>query len=84
MELRRVVAAFDGRTVSSDAGALLLGKSDAAIGLIDRLAGCFVDGCDPKLIEYAVRTLIERPCIEVLDHQSFATPACEPAQALAK
>ena len=43
VERRRVVAAFDGGTVSSDAGALLLGRADAAIGLIDRLAGCFVD-----------------------------------------
>jgi len=32
------------RSVSSDAGAALLGKADAAIGLIDRLAGCFADG----------------------------------------
>ena len=43
VERRRVVAAFDGGTVSSDAGALLLGRTDAAIGLIDRLSGCFRD-----------------------------------------
>jgi len=36
-----VVAAFDGGAVSSDANALLLGKADAAIGLIERPAGCF-------------------------------------------
>ena len=30
VERRRVVAAFDGGTVSSDAGALLLGRTDAA------------------------------------------------------
>lgn len=55
---REVVAAFDGGTVSSDAGALLLGKADAAIGLIDRLAGCFADHRRPELIEHAVRTLV--------------------------
>jgi Transposase DDE domain group 1 len=55
---RRVVAAFDGGTVSSDAGALLLGKADAAIGLIDRLAGCFSDRRQAHLIEHSVRTLI--------------------------
>ena len=38
VERRRVVAAFDGGTVSSDAGALLLGRVDEAIRLIDRLA----------------------------------------------
>lgn len=58
VERRQVVAAFDGGTVSSDAGALLLGGADEAIGLIDRLAGCFIDERNPELIEHAVRTLI--------------------------
>src|SRR5579863_7694650 len=58
VERRRVVAAFDGGTVSSDAGALLLGKTDAAIGLIDRLAACFVDRRRRELIEHRVRTLV--------------------------
>lgn len=58
VERRRVVAAFDGGTVSSDAGALLLGKADAAIGLIDRLAGCFKDYRRPELVEHTVRTLV--------------------------
>jgi hypothetical protein len=58
VERRRVVAAFDGGTVSSDAGALLLGRADEAIGLIDRLAGCFSDARDPDLIEHTVRTLL--------------------------
>src|SRR6202790_3053128 len=58
VERRRVVAAFDGGTVSSDAGALLLGRADEAIGLIDRLAGCFIDQRRPYLIEHTVRTMI--------------------------
>ena len=58
VERHRVVAAFDGGTVSSDAGALLLGKTDEAIRLVDRLAGCFVDERDPDLIEHTVRTLV--------------------------
>jgi len=58
VERRRVVAAFDGGTVSSDAGALLLGRADEAIGLIDRLAGCFIDQRRPDLIEHTVRTMI--------------------------
>ena len=58
VERRRVVAAFDGGTVSSDAGALLLGKADEALGLIDRLAGCFIDERDPNLIEHTVRALL--------------------------
>jgi hypothetical protein len=55
---REVVGAFDGGRVSSDAGALLLGKADMAIGLIDRLAGCFADGRNAQLIEHSVRTLV--------------------------
>lgn len=58
VERRRVVAGFDGGTVSADAGALLLGRTDEAIGLVDRLAGCFVDARKPELIEHSVPTLI--------------------------
>ncbi len=43
VEGRRVEAAFDGGLMTSDAGALLLGAADRAIGLIDRFAGCFDD-----------------------------------------
>jgi len=58
VERRRVVADFGGGTVSSDAGALLLGKADAAIGLVDQLAACFADHRNPDLIEHSVRTLV--------------------------
>ena len=58
VERRRVVAAFDGGTVSSDAGALLLSRTDEAIGLIDRLAGCFVDERRADAVEHTVRTLL--------------------------
>ena len=58
VERRRVVAAFDGGTVSSDAGALLLGRADQALGLIERLAGCFVDERAAGSIEHTVRSLI--------------------------
>ena len=40
---RRVVAAFDGGAITSDAGALLLRHTDKAIGLFDRVAACFGD-----------------------------------------
>jgi len=43
VEGRSVVAAFDGGAVTSDAGALLLGAADRAIGLVDRFAACFGD-----------------------------------------
>jgi hypothetical protein len=53
-----VVAAFDGRSTASDAGAMLLGATDRAIGLINRVAACFRDARRPGLIEHEVKTLI--------------------------
>jgi hypothetical protein len=38
VEGRSVVAGFDGGMMTSDAGALLLGATNRAIGLIDRFA----------------------------------------------
>ena len=58
VERRRVVAGFDGGAISSDAGALLLGATDRAIGLVDRFAGCFNDHRMPELIEHQVATLV--------------------------
>jgi len=55
---KAVVAGFDGGAISSDAGALLLGATARAIGLVDRFAGCFNDARDPDLIEHAVTTLV--------------------------
>jgi hypothetical protein len=58
VEGRAVVAAFDGGVITSDAGALLLGATDRAINLVERLAACFQDGRRPDLIEHAVPPLI--------------------------
>ena len=41
VEGRAVVAGFDGGAMTSDAGAMLLGAADRAIGVIARFAGCF-------------------------------------------
>ncbi|WP_119393176.1 IS1380 family transposase [Taklimakanibacter lacteus] len=58
VENREVVASFDGGTITSDAGALLLGSTDRAIRLIDRFAACFRDQRCPELIEHEVVTLV--------------------------
>jgi hypothetical protein len=58
VEGRQVVAGFDGGMVTSDAGALLLGATDRAIGLVDRLAGCFRDARKAERIEHEVATLV--------------------------
>ena len=53
-----MVAAFDAGTITSDAGALLLGATDRAIRMMDRLASCFHDVRCPELIEHEVATLV--------------------------
>ena len=58
VEGRRVEAAFDGGDASSDAGALLLGATDRAIGLVGRFAACFDDGRDAELVEHTVATMV--------------------------
>ena len=58
VEGRRVAADFAGGAITSDAGALLLGASDRAIGLVDRFASCFADGGTPELVEHRVATLV--------------------------
>ena len=44
--------------MTSDAGALLLGATDWAIGLVDRFASCFCDYRRADLIEHDVSTLV--------------------------
>ena len=58
VEGRAVVAAFDGGTITSDAGALLLGATDHAIRMTDRFAACFHDVRRAELIEHEVVTLV--------------------------
>ena len=55
---RAVVAAFDGGTITSDAGALLLGATDRAIGLVRRFAACFVDQRSAEQVEHTLQTLV--------------------------
>lgn len=57
---RSVVAAFDGGTLTSDAGAVLLDKTDQALALMSRAAACFNDHRDPDRIEHAVEDLLRQ------------------------
>jgi hypothetical protein len=72
VEGRQVVAAFDGGQVTSDAGGLLLGAANRAIGLVRRLAGCFTDGRVPELVEHTVETmLMQRICGIALGYEDL-------------
>ena len=60
VEDRKVVADFGGGTMTSNAGALLLGGADKAVKLVERAASCFIDRRNPALIEHSVATLVEQ------------------------
>ena len=58
VEGRPVVAEFDGGALTSDAGGLLLGAADRRLDMVRRLARCFRDARDPRLVEQSVATLV--------------------------
>jgi hypothetical protein len=55
---REVVARFDGGTMTSDAGAVLLRETDRRLDLLPRLAGCFEDRRQPWLISHTVQEMV--------------------------
>jgi hypothetical protein len=55
---RQVVARFDGGTMTSDAGAVLLRETDRRLNLLPRLAGCFEDRRQPWLISHTVQEMV--------------------------
>ena len=55
---RRIVAKFDGGTITSDAGGLLLQQVERLTGIIAQFAACFRDLRDPDLIEHTVPELV--------------------------
>jgi len=57
---RQVTARFDGGTITSDAGGLLLREVEAKTGLLANLARCFDDFRDPELIEHTVEELLKQ------------------------
>src|SRR5829696_3570662 len=72
---RTVVADFAGGTITSDAGALLLGELEARLGILRRFADCFTDHRDPDRIEHTVLDLLAQRvfalCLgyeDLLDH----------------
>jgi hypothetical protein len=75
---RAVVAAFDGGTITSDAGALLLGETDRAIRLTERFASCFTDTRVAELVEHSVATMVTQRVLgialgyeDLIDHDEL-------------
>ncbi|MCE9527384.1 MAG: IS1380 family transposase [Planctomycetales bacterium] len=57
---RQVTAGFDGGTITSDAGGLLLRELEAKTGLLADLAACFDDFRDGERTEHTVEELIKQ------------------------
>ena len=57
---RQLMARFDGGTMTSDGGALLLRQTDQRLNLLTRLAACFEDRRSPWLISHRVGELVSQ------------------------
>lgn len=55
---RDLVARFDGGSITSDAGGILLRELEQKTGIIRQFAECFTDHRDPELIEHSVYDLL--------------------------
>jgi len=60
---REIAANFDGGSVTSDAGALLLRETEHATAILRRFAECFSDYRRPQLIEHTVSQLVSQRVI---------------------
>jgi hypothetical protein len=57
---REIVARFDGGTISSDGGALLLRQTDKRLNLLARLSECFLDGRNQNLVEHTIQEMLSQ------------------------
>src|ERR1700687_105519 len=57
---REIVARFDGGTISSDGGALLLRQTDQRLHLLPRLAGGFSGGRHQEQVEHSVLEMLSQ------------------------
>ena len=57
---RQVVARFDGGTLTTDGGGLLLRETDRRLNLLPRFAQCFLDGRNPIFVEHSVQELVSQ------------------------
>ena len=57
---RQVVARFDGGTITSDGGAMLLRQTEQRTGIVRQFAACFRDHRQPEQVEHSVRELVSQ------------------------
>src|SRR5882757_8727911 len=62
---KKVTAAFDGGTISSDGGVLLLAEADKHLGLIGMLAGLIPDSRDPALVTHLIEDILRERVLAI-------------------
>ena len=77
---REIVARFDGGTITSDGGGLLLRQTEKRLNLLPRLAACFLDGRQPERIEHSIEEMLAQRIYglalgyeDVNDHEQLRT-----------
>jgi hypothetical protein len=77
---REIVARFDGGTISSDSGGLLLRETDRRLNLLPRLAGCFLDGRNQARIDHSILEMLSQRIYglalgyeDINDHEQLRT-----------
>jgi hypothetical protein len=77
---REIVARFDGGTISSDGGALLLRQTDQRLNLLPRLAECFLDGRNQERVEHSILEMLSQRIYglalgyeDINDHEQLRT-----------
>src|SRR3954467_7169594 len=77
---REIVARFDGGTISSDGGALLLRQTDKRLNLLPRLAECFLDGRNQKQVDHPIEEMVAQRVYglalgyeDINDHEQLRT-----------
>jgi hypothetical protein len=75
---RTITARFNGGTISSDGGALLLHETEQRTQILARFARCFADHRDPVRIEHAIGELVSQRVLglclgyeDLSDHESL-------------
>ena len=69
---RKVTASFNGGTITSHGGALLLREIGRDVSLFERIAACFADHRDPARTEHSVSTLVAQRIVALaLGHEDL-------------
>ena len=87
LDLKNVIAAFDGGNITSDAGALILREMDKANDFIKDFSLCFTDYRDQNLIEHKLEELLKQRifsiCLGYEDLNDHDELRCDPLLATA-